>query len=134
MVASFKHQEEYEKTMIEDLDSSMALKSWSICFPFSSFIIIPEGVNTSLLKRSIKMINKVEEDPIQGFLDRSSINPLPPINRVFSLVAQEEKQKFISTDQQHSFSVAFVVKSNNNNNRSVNNNNNNQNKRFNNNN
>lgn len=52
------------------------------------------------------------------------MDPMPTINRVFSLVAQEEKQKTISVDQ-HSSSVAFVAKSN------QNNRNNNQNKKFN---
>lgn len=36
------------------------------------------------------------------------MDPLPPINRVFSLIAQEEKQKSISSDSQQT--VAFLAK------------------------
>lgn len=39
------------------------------------------------------------------------MDPLPSINHVFSLVAQEEKQKVLSIDYQHMSSVAFAAKS-----------------------
>lgn len=39
------------------------------------------------------------------------MDPLPPLNRVFSLIAQEEKQKSVSSDVQHS--MAFMTKASN---------------------